>query len=73
MIKKEIIIGIIVFFNSCNTNRQDNATNNDIDKAFLDKVKTVEAGLSNKQQELVLTGKVECDPDKMISYRPLIS
>jgi cobalt-zinc-cadmium efflux system membrane fusion protein len=29
--------------------------------------------LSNLEQGLVLTGKVECDPDKIISYTPLIS
>jgi cobalt-zinc-cadmium efflux system membrane fusion protein len=71
---KIIIISAVILFNSCNTNRQDNVTNNgEINKAFLKKVKTVEPVLSNRKQELILTGKVEYDPDKIISYVPLIS
>ena len=40
--------------------------------AFLSKVKTVEASLSNREIELTLTGKVEYDPERVIRYTPLV-
>lgn len=46
---------------------------NQIKYAFLDKVQTIRAELSNQDQELTLAGKVECDPEKIINYTPLIS
>ena len=41
--------------------------------AFLDKVQTIQAELSCQSQELTLAGKVECDPEKIINYTPLIN
>ena len=77
MLKQKIINTIIVsviILSSCNgKDRQESAENNGINEAFLKNVKTVSAVLSNRQQELMLTGKVEYDPDKIISYVPLIS
>jgi cobalt-zinc-cadmium efflux system membrane fusion protein len=59
---------------SCHTGKQtENDEQNAIKQSFLENVKTVKAVLSNQEQELLLTGKVECDPDKIISYVPLIS
>jgi cobalt-zinc-cadmium efflux system membrane fusion protein len=59
---------------SCNANNKQNSVENKgISEAFLQNVKTVKAVLSNREQELILTGKVEYDPDKIISYLPLIS
>jgi len=73
--KKPIIIltSIIILF-SCNDSKKiENAEKNTIKTAFLENVKTVPAALSNQEQELILTGKVEYDPDRIISYTPLIS
>jgi len=77
---KKIIINIVllstvVFLSSCNSGRKTDivADKNSISKTFLESVKTVKAVLSNQEQELVLTGKVEYDPDKVINYVPLIS
>jgi len=44
-----------------------------VNPAFLASVKTVKAVLSNQEEELTLAGKVECDPDKVIHYAPLIN
>jgi cobalt-zinc-cadmium efflux system membrane fusion protein len=65
-----ILIGLTII--SCNNSKKIENTNL-IKDAFLDKVKTTEAIFVNREQELVLTGKVEYDPDKVISYVPLIS
>jgi len=72
---KIILLGIVVFLSSCNSGRKTEIVEdkNSINKTFLESVKTVKAVLSNQEQELVLTGKVEYDPDKVINYVPLIS
>jgi len=67
------LIGIIVLI-SCNTGKKiESEEKNTIKTAFLENVETVQAVLSPQEQELLLTGKVECNPDKIISYVPLIS
>jgi cobalt-zinc-cadmium efflux system membrane fusion protein len=66
-------MGIAIFLCSCGNKKTENTGNSGIKEVFLQNVKTVKAVLSNKQQELILTGKVEYDPDKIISYVPLIS
>ena len=68
-----ILLGIIILF-SCNNKKTENSSGqNIINQAFLENVKTVKVVLSNQKQELILTGRVEYDPDKIISYVPLIS
>lgn len=42
-------------------------------EAFLASVATISAELSNQAQELTLAGKVECDPDKVMNYSPLVN
>jgi cobalt-zinc-cadmium efflux system membrane fusion protein len=74
--KEQLIIILILIFAliSCHTGKKtENEENSIINTAFLENVKTVQAVLSNREHELLLTGKVECDPDKIISYVPLIS
>jgi cobalt-zinc-cadmium efflux system membrane fusion protein len=66
-----ILIGIIALISCNNSKKQENIPT--IKEAFLENVKTVKVVLSNQEQELLLTGKVETDPDKIISYIPLIS
>ena len=77
MIKQNIINTIIIsaiVLSSCNgKDRQKSEENNGINEAFLENVKTVKTVFSNRQHELILTGKVEYDPEKIISYVPLIS
>jgi cobalt-zinc-cadmium efflux system membrane fusion protein len=71
MKKPIILIGILILI-SCN-NREKIENQNILNKTFLETIKTTKAVLSNQEQELILTGKVEYDPDKIISYVPLIS
>ena len=57
---------------SCNNEKS--AENTDIiNQAFLKNVKTEKVVLSHQKKELILTGRVECNPDKVIGYVPLIS
>jgi cobalt-zinc-cadmium efflux system membrane fusion protein len=60
---------------SCNGGKDaDNAEENGvISQAFLENVQTEKPALSNQEQELILSGKVECDPNKVVYYTPLIS
>jgi len=44
-----------------------------IHASFLQNIQTIKATLSSQEGELVLTGKVEFDPDKTIHYVPLMS
>ena len=68
------IIIIVLLLSSCNSKRvQDSIVSNDMNKSFLENVKTVKAVLISQQQALILTGKVTYDPEKIISYVPLIS
>lgn len=46
---------------------------NQIKEAFLENVRTISAERSSQDQELILAGKVECDPEKTINYNSLIS
>ena len=62
--------GIAVLLCACGGNPSGNS---DEKREFLKIVKTVKAELSYREKELLLTGKVEYDPDKIISYVPLIS
>lgn len=63
-----------VFFLSCSNkaNEQDN-TPSPVNPVFLETIKTTKAVASSQLEELLLTGKVEYDPDKVINYVPLIS
>jgi len=71
---KIIAISTVVLLSSCNgKSKQESVENNAINKVFLQNVKTEKAVLSNRQQELILNGKVECDPDRVVNYTPLIS
>jgi cobalt-zinc-cadmium efflux system membrane fusion protein len=62
-----------IILNSCGNKKTENADTNGINKAFLENVKTVKVVMSNLEQGLILTGKVEYDPDKIISYTSLVS
>ena len=44
-----------------------------IKKEFITGIKTVKPLSGNQEQELILSGKVECDPDKVVYYTPLVS
>jgi len=69
-----LLTGIIFILSSCNSRKnEENTENNGINEAFLNNIKTEKMVISNHTQALLLTGKVECDPDKIISYVPLIS
>jgi len=59
---------------ACTGQKGDSSTSSEKSPGnFLNEVKTATAILSNHEEELTLTGKVEYDPDRVITYVPLIS
>ena len=60
---------IAVTITSCK--QQQNTEEGDSTSAFLRTIETVKSEVSVKQEELTLAGKVECDPDRMVTYTPL--
>ena len=70
--KKQITIIVLAILTSCNSGKKTE-NSSIIKEAFLENIKISEAVLAPQEQELLLTGKVECNPDKIISYVPLIS
>lgn len=77
MIKMTIALGLsfsLLLFQSCSDNAAKQTENsNEISSTFISMVKIVDAVLSSQQEELILNGKVEYDPDKVISYVPLVN
>jgi len=75
--KKILLLGfpiILFLLHSCSGKGTDSAEKQaEINPTFLSTVKTTKAVLSNQQEELILAGKVEYDPDKVISYVPLVN
>ena len=65
----------ILLLQSCSStgNKETQEESGIIKEEFLAGVKTEKPVLSNQEQELILNGKVECDPDKVVYYTPLIS
>ena len=44
-----------------------------IKQEFMSYINTIKPVPGNQEEELILSGKVECDPDKVVYYTPLIS
>jgi len=65
------IIVLVLVLSSCNNSKSKQESGSRLN--VCPNVKTVKAVLSNRQEELTLTGKVEYDPDKIINYVPLIN
>lgn len=73
--KKKNIISLVlmpVCLLACSTKQDSNESVNS-DVVFLESVTTVSAELSNQDQEQYLSGKVICDPEKSVSYTPIIN
>lgn len=76
MIKKLYpILGLVaLLFSACSTKNQNKEEQNtEMSKTFIETVETTKATLSNQKEDLTLTGKVDYDPDKVVSYVPLVS
>jgi len=75
--KKEMIIlySLIAFFSSCSFGKKKEISgeHNQVKTPFSETIKTEKTVLAFPKKSLLLTGKVEYDPDKIISYVPLIS
>ena len=67
---KIVMLSMAVFFCACNSGKKTKIAE---ENGAVKDVKTEKVVLSNQESELILTGKVEYDPDKIISYVPLIS
>jgi len=66
---------IVLLLHSCSSegNKEVKQESNVIKTAFLAGIKTVKPILTHQRKELILSGKVECDPNKVVYYNPLIS
>lgn len=80
MIRRQTITALLLLATialaSCSDKNAENEKTKESDKldnTFLKKVKTTNAILSNQNEELSLTGKVEYDPDKVINYVALVN
>lgn len=75
MINKNIIsfFTATLLLLACSKGEKQEGQENQLKDAFLEKVETIKVELSNQDQELVLAGKVECDPEKIVNYTPLIN
>lgn len=76
MINRNIILVMLtpLVFSVCSGNKEsERGAENEIKDVFLEQVAVVNATLSNREQELTLAGKVECDPEKTINYTPLLN
>lgn len=71
---KKLSFIALLFLVACGQSGQNNQqAEGTISKEFLQEVVTTKAALKQLQKELTLTGKVTADPDKTISYSPLVS
>lgn len=70
-----VIIALSGFFcGACSRNKaEEKSENKKIKEEFLSSISTQKAELSDRLEELTLTGKVEYDPDRVINYVSLIS
>ncbi len=80
MIRKPIIFVLFIFsiflWSACSNNSSTPSADKDsskIKKPFLKNITTIKAALSEQEDELTLSGQVECDPDKVINYTPLVN
>jgi len=71
---KKLNFIVLLFLIACGQNKQSNQpAEGVIAEAFLKEVVTVKAVTKQLQKEFTLTGKVTADPDRTISYSPLVS
>lgn len=69
-----ILLGSVAFLTfTCAEGEKKEQQEPQVKEAFLNKVQTIVAEFSNKDQELTLAGKVECDPEKTINYTSFIN
>ncbi|MCD8042149.1 MAG: efflux RND transporter periplasmic adaptor subunit [Tannerellaceae bacterium] len=77
MIKKQTLLVAVGFclLTACSGNNEtgNETAGGQLNRSFLTQVKTVEATESAHETEMTLTGKVVSDPDKTVSYTPLVS
>lgn len=80
MIRKQnitaFLLVVTMLLASCsdkNSEKENPNGSDKLDNTFFKRVKTTNAILSNQNQELNLTGKVEYDPDKVINYVALVN
>jgi cobalt-zinc-cadmium efflux system membrane fusion protein len=76
MDKKRItaIVFASVLLAACSKNGQKAEEDDSckVKQAFLNEVETVRAESTNQNEDLTLAGTVECDPNKVINYAPLV-
>lgn len=71
---KRIIYFLFLLLVGCTESNQSNqTTQGSISKDFLQEVATAKVEMKHLQKEFTLAGKVVADPDRTISYSPLVS
>ena len=73
---RKIIYIAALFIIACQSNDKTNNEEKNgkvFDKSFLQSIEIVKSYNSPLQKELILTGKVNVDPDKTVSYSPLVN
>jgi cobalt-zinc-cadmium efflux system membrane fusion protein len=76
MINRTVILFVLtaLFLLACSGGGEKKEQHeNRIKDSFLNNVQTIRVELSAQDQELILTGKVECNPEKVVNYTPLIN
>lgn len=64
----------MIILAACSAKKENTSATetNEINKEFLSHIETVEAIPCNPEETLTLTGKVECDPENIVRYIPLV-
>jgi len=74
IVMKNLSFIVFLFLVACGQKKQDNQQAEDaVSKEFLQEVVTAKAVSQKLQKAFMLTGKITSDPDKTVSYAPLIS
>lgn len=70
-----ILLATLYLLGACSSKLENNETveKQTINQTFLNNLKTVRAELKPQEEDLVLTGKVEYNPDKVVEYSPLVN
>ncbi|MCC8154222.1 MAG: efflux RND transporter periplasmic adaptor subunit [Tannerellaceae bacterium] len=76
MIQKQFYFALLILvFTACSsgTTHEESVHQTSVNSSFLPNVEVVTVEIANQRTEMTLTGKVISDPDRTITYAPLVS